>query len=268
MVYRGEVLPGVRAKARPILSVQQLEAVRAVFARPERYRCKPQAPRGLLDRVAICATCGAPMRMRINTKRRRQDGVTSRFRTYCCPGTAAGHSSIVADIADRSVTDAVSEILAGIERDPRGASATAVDGATVHLALDELQDRECRLLQAVQKGLLPDAMIRSTLASIEVDRARITSHAADQELRVAPEREPAEVRERFLRQLPIAKVEHWPSWFTAAHPDLADGVLRHQLRKAFLAEPLPVQQAVIRATVKVVISPHTGRGERLQITRL
>lgn len=269
VVYRKQILDGVTARAPAILTRDQLAAVKEIFADPARRRPRRQPIRGLVDRVATCGGCGEPVRVRLNSSRPRNDGTRRHFRTYSCPAKPVpGHCYIVTDIVDEIVIEAVTDVLARISRTPTPSDFESAAHHATRMELEQVREREHRVVTAIADGLIAREMAERTLRRIRDDRARTIAALDANDLPIRDQDdEPYAVAERFLRRLPAMKLEYWPVTFTE-DPALRALAIREDIHDDFLDLPLLAQQAVIRSTVRVVITPRAAGGDRIRVTPL
>lgn len=76
VVLRGKVLPGVESKWKPLVEVSTFYAVKAKLTDPARRSSPGSAPRHLLSGIAVCDTCGSPLRrQKIGGKARTNSAV-------------------------------------------------------------------------------------------------------------------------------------------------------------------------------------------------
>ena len=138
------------------------------------------------------------------------------------------------------------------------------------MELEQVREREHRIVNAIGDGLLSVAMAERTLRRIRSDRARITA-ALDEgimpEVTWSEEDEAYAVAERFLRRLPTMGLHHWPIWFSQ-DPQLEAMAIRMEIEEEFAEMPLLTKQAIIRSTLRVVVTPRKEEGERIRITPL
>jgi DNA invertase Pin-like site-specific DNA recombinase len=259
MIYQGEVLDGVRGRWPAILTAKQLDAVEAVFARPERRANRRQPLRGLLDRIATCGACGEPLRVRVNRTRRRRDGSTRAFLTYACPAkSVAGHATITAPQLDGVVVKAVVDVLAESGRDITHAEDPAAGTVAARLELAQIVEREQRVVDAIADGLITRGIASETLRRIAGDKTRVMATLRRGTLtgRSQPHdaSDPRVVADRFIRRLPTRAAPEWPAWFAPSRPERENDVQR-QIEESFQSLTLPVRHAVVRATVRVSVSP-------------
>jgi DNA invertase Pin-like site-specific DNA recombinase len=178
MVYRGQILEGVKAPWEPIIEREVLEALVAKFKDPSRRTSPGNKPRHLLTGALRCghAECmGKGHRMRVSNKV-QPDG--SKRENYRC--AALGHNWINRDALDHMITNLVlawlekpenADILATEDNDKRVKEQTTRAAA--------LREKKVSIKKMWQENLLSDDDLRIMIPEIDRELEQIESFLAD-----------------------------------------------------------------------------------------
>ena len=246
--HQGKPLFDVAAKWEPLVSREDLEAVRALLSDPARRTTPGRARRHLLSFILRCGRCGGPMRAGQTSSRGRT------YPIYQCHGMSGCRLAIAYDIAEKEVLSQVFHRLT--------------------FPGPELQDFT--------------RQSRQELSELRVRRAQLSDVASDIKARELDVRDKAELLEdvegqrraldaRIDESTQRASVAHvlglFAEMFEQNRASLAVGV---RARQAFAEMALERRREVVKALLQVTVHParlgvqyRGGRSaERIEIVSL